>query len=73
MGLHCAHMQAGQLRLCAVPRPMRLWANAVPAPTPRCSKNGTKLKVAHKPVRAGLYPTIGLHRWAGKLSDHSCS
>ncbi|GIL69885.1 hypothetical protein Vretifemale_659 [Volvox reticuliferus] len=26
-----------------------------------CSKNGTRLKVAHRPVRAGLYPTIGLH------------
>ncbi|GIL63043.1 hypothetical protein Vafri_17192 [Volvox africanus] len=25
------------------------------------TKNGTKLKVAYRPVRAGLYPTIGLH------------
>ncbi|EFJ44175.1 hypothetical protein VOLCADRAFT_106503 [Volvox carteri f. nagariensis] len=25
------------------------------------TKNGTKLNVAHRPVRAGLYPTIGLH------------
>eukprot|EP00198_Chlamydomonas_reinhardtii_P005705 XP_001695041.1 predicted protein [Chlamydomonas reinhardtii] len=25
------------------------------------TKNGTKLKAAHRPVRGGLYPTIGLH------------
>ncbi|KAG2484878.1 hypothetical protein HYH03_016362 [Edaphochlamys debaryana] len=25
------------------------------------TKNGTKLKLAHRPVRAGLYPTVGLH------------
>ncbi|GLC55921.1 hypothetical protein PLESTB_001044600 [Pleodorina starrii] len=25
------------------------------------TKNGTKLKMAHRPVRSGLYPTIGLH------------
>ncbi|GFR46622.1 hypothetical protein Agub_g8226, partial [Astrephomene gubernaculifera] len=25
------------------------------------TKNGTKLKLAHRPMRAGLYPTIGLH------------
>ncbi len=26
------------------------------------SKNGVKLKTAFRNVRAGLYPTIGLHR-----------
>lgn len=33
----------------------------------RCSKNGTKLKAAHRPVRGGLYPTIGLHRYRATL------
>ena len=44
-----------------------------PEEGPCCRKNGTKLKVAHKPVKAGLYPTIGLHRCEGlhRSAQHS--